>query len=125
VSGTTRPRGAFRTYQLLIEVGRDLELQVGALGLCRFPAGTYVYTGSARRNLEARVERHLRRDKPLRWHVDYLLVAPDVRIVRVEFSQLPECQLNARTKGEIPVPGFGASDCRKGCGSHLKRCGGL
>ena len=124
MSGAARCPGTACSYQLVIEVRRDLELEVGALGRCHFPAGTYVYTGSARRHLEARIKRHLRRDKPLRWHVDYLLAAPDVRIVEVQRSQLPECRLNARTEGEIPVPGFGASDCRKGCGSHLKRCGG-
>jgi len=124
VNGTSLSPRDCCSYQLIIEVGRDLELEVGALGRCRFPAGTYVYTGSARRNLEARVRRHLRRDKSLRWHIDYLLLAPDVRIVEVQFSKLPECQLNARNGGEIPVPGFGASDCRRGCGSHLKRNGG-
>lgn len=111
------------TYQLVIEVSRPVEVTVGALGRQRFPAGIYVYTGSAARNLEARIERHLRREKTLRWHIDYLLAEPDVRIVEVRRSARPECELNARTAGSIPVPGFGASDCRNGCGSHLKLTG--
>jgi hypothetical protein len=32
----------------------------------------------------------------------------------------PECLINRNTPGEILVAGFGASDCRAGCGSHLK-----
>lgn len=109
------------TYQLRIAVARKLRLCIGSLGVFDFPAGTYVYTGSARRNLEARIARHLRREKALRWHIDYLLTAPGVRVVEVLRSRRDECRWNRATRGEIPVPGFGASDCRAGCGSHLKR----
>lgn len=80
-----------------------------------------MYTGSARRHLQARIARHLRRDKPLRWHIDYLLTAPEVRVMAVMQSAEAECALNQRQVGEIVVPGFGATDCRAGCGSHLKR----
>lgn len=96
-----------------------MEITVGALGKQRFPAGHYVYTGSARRNLEARIRRHLARDKRLRWHIDYLLDRPGVRILEVTTSDRPECAWNQSLRGIIPVPGFGASDCRKGCGAHL------
>ncbi len=92
----------------------------GALGSCNFPAGHYVYTGSARRNLQARITRHLSTGKKLRWHIDYLLAHPDVEILRVETSAIPECRWNQQLEGRIPVAGFGASDCRNGCGSHLK-----
>jgi len=34
-----------------------------------------------------------------------------------------ECLLNQRASGEIIVPGFGASDCRAHCGSHLRYLG--
>jgi Uri superfamily endonuclease len=36
------------------------------------------------------------------------------------FSQ-DECVVNQKVAGTIVVPGFGASDCRRHCGSHLKR----
>ena len=100
-----------------------MRLTIGRLGAFRFPAGRYVYTGSARRNLEARIARHRRRDKKLRWHIDYLLAAPGVRVLSVRRSRRDECALNRSTSGSIPVPGFGASDCRAGCGSHLKYLG--
>ncbi|MFN4148119.1 MAG: GIY-YIG nuclease family protein [Rhodocyclaceae bacterium] len=109
-----------RTYQLLIEIAQPLRLRVGRLGEADFPAGRYVYTGSARRNFEARVDRHLRREKTLRWHIDYLLAAPGVRIVGVRRFAESECAINRATPGSVLVSGFGASDCRAGCGSHLK-----
>ncbi len=117
------PPAAPTTYQLIVEVARALTVSVGRLGIFRFPAGTYVYTGSAKRNIEARIARHLSSAKRLHWHIDYLLAAPGVSVLRVRRSRRPECELNLATRGETPVPGFGASDCRAGCGSHLKRRG--
>jgi hypothetical protein len=55
------------TYQLLIEVARPVRAHIGRFGKFAFPAGRYIYTGSAKRNFEARVARHLRREKALRW----------------------------------------------------------
>ncbi|MDD4881566.1 MAG: GIY-YIG nuclease family protein [Gallionellaceae bacterium] len=109
------------TYQLVIHVARSLEIQVGRLGNLAFPPGTYVYTGSARRNFEARIARHLRQEKTLRWHIDYLLAASGVSVLEVRRSASDECTLNQATAGKIVAPRFGASDCRHGCRSHLKR----
>jgi Uri superfamily endonuclease len=111
------------TYQLLIDVPRALRIAVGRLGVFDFPRGRYAYTGSARRGLEARIARHLRREKTLRWHIDYLLAAPGVRVVQVVRSRQGECGLNRAVRGRIVVPGFGASDCEAGCGAHLKYLG--
>jgi Uri superfamily endonuclease len=110
------------TYQLLISLRRRLRLKVGALGILDFPEGTYAYTGSARRSLASRIARHLARDKRLHWHIDYLLVRPEVRVTRVLGFDEPECVVNRRTKGVV-VAGFGASDCRSHCGAHLKFLG--
>lgn len=109
-----------RTYQLTIEVAKPVTVAVGRLGDTTFPAGCYVYTGSAKRNLIARVARHLSAHKRNRWHIDYLLSAPGVRITNVRFFARSECALNRATKGDVVVRGFGASDCRMGCGAHLK-----
>ncbi|RTL58197.1 MAG: GIY-YIG nuclease family protein [Rhodocyclaceae bacterium] len=111
------------TYQLLIEVVRPLTVPVGRFGPCRFAAGRYVYTGSAKRNFEARITRHLGREKKLRWHIDYLLAAAGVAVVGVRRYGEEECDINQRMPGAIAVPGFGASDCRHGCGGHLKYLG--
>ena len=111
------------TYQLLIELSATTELRIGQLGTFTFPSGQYVYTGSAKNNIDARIQRHLRRDKKLHWHIDYLLNAAEANIVSVKRTALSECTANLTVKGEIVVNRFGASDCRSGCGSHLKRIG--
>lgn len=110
-------------YQLDIVLAADARIAVGRLGEFLFPAGRYVYTGSARRNLDARVRRHLSRDKEQRWHVDYLLMAELAEVVGVRLFEDGECAVNQATEGVVVAPGFGASDCRSGCGSHLKYCG--
>ncbi len=113
--------GPLISYQLQIRVARKLTLRLGSLGTLDFPRGTYVYTGSARRNMQARIARHLSSRKTLRWHIDYLLAGPGVKVVRVIRSALPECELNQTVAGTLAAKGFGSSDCRARCGSHLKR----
>ena len=53
------------TYVLVIALGSDRDIRVGALGTFHFPKGTYCYTGSAMAGLDQRLSRHLRRDKTL------------------------------------------------------------
>lgn len=113
----------FVSYQLAIALAVPARITIGRLGMFDFPAGSYVYTGSARRNLEARIARHLRRDKLLHWHIDYLLTTLGVEVTGVERFEQAECLLNRKTAGAVLVPGFGASDCRAGCYSHLKYLG--
>jgi len=112
------------SYQLLIKVKKPQNIQVGRLGHFHFPVGKYVYTGSATQNLVARVRCHLKTGKSLHWHIDYLLDSSDVHVAGIKFSGWEECRLNQLCDGEILMPGFGASDCRHRCGSHLKYLGG-
>lgn len=112
------------TYQLVIELERPCRLAPGRLGEHELAAGRYLYTGSARRHMRARIRRHLRRTKALHWHIDWLLACPQARVVAVRFSAESECLVNARSGGRIPIPGFGAADCRAGCGSHLRHVEG-
>jgi len=109
-------------YQLRIRLKRPRTICVGALGKHSFPAGWYVYTGSARNGLAQRVGRHLRDGKRKHWHIDYLLaVADEVEAFVLPSEKPSECELHARLQGgEILIPGFGASDCR--CESHLAYC---
>ena len=108
-------------YALRIRLCKDVSIRVGAIGKISFNRGYYVYVGSAQRNLEKRVERHLRKKKKLFWHIDYLLSNEHAKIEKVLFRQADksaECAL-ARELGRQaePVAGFGCSDCR--CLSHL------
>lgn len=111
------------TYTLLVELVRDAEVKVGALGSCSFPRGRYAYTGSAfGPGGFARVDRHYELatgDRDTRhWHVDYVLTHPDASLVgdvrRVGTDV--ECAV-ASALPTGPVAGFGASDCD--CESHL------
>jgi Uri superfamily endonuclease len=111
------------SYRLLIDVSRPVRCAIGRLGAFEFPAGRYVYTGSAKRGMDARIARHLRQQKALRWHIDYLLGAPGVRVVDVVRSRREECASNRAVRGRVVASGFGASDCRAGCGAHLKYLG--
>ncbi len=110
-------------YVLLIELGAPLLLEVASLPRAVLPAGRYAYCGSAYGpgGLRARIGRHLRADKALRWHVDRLTAAGRV----VDVQAVPgrrECDLLARVLdmpgAAVPVPGFGSSDCRR-CPAHL------
>ena len=117
----TGPATPPRTYQLFIEISKPVRVTVGSLGTFAIPAGRYVYTGSAKRGFEARIRRHLGTTKKFHWHIDYLLAAKGVRVSHVERLAEDECLVNQRTEGNIVIERFGASDCKAGCLSHLKR----
>ena len=112
-----------QSYQLLIKVTKDIDLKVGKLGRFIFPVGSYVYTGSAKTNIDKRIERHFSRKKKLHWHIDYLLNNDAVKIIDIKKSEMIECSLNKKTCGTIIIRGFGSSDCNLCCGSHLKYLG--
>lgn len=120
IRSTIRSTPNATTYQLIIDVPAPLRIAVGRLGQFSFPAGKYCYTGPAKTNLEARVARHLRREKKLRWHIDYLLCQRRVRVIDVVRHNTPECTVNQQVTGRVVAAKFGASDCKSGCISHLK-----
>ena len=101
-----------RSYQIHFIIEKPVVLRIGKLGTFEFPAGRYVYTGSARKNIEARISRHLSKKKRRRWHIDYLLVTPHARIIKVKLFDRDECVVNQKTERKILVPRFGATDCR-------------
>ena len=85
-----------------------------------FPAGYYVYVGSARKNLTQRLERHRRLRKNKFWHIDYLREAAEfIAALPVRSSDDLECQIAGRMRAiaDWAIPHFGASDCN--CPGHL------
>ena len=115
------------TYVLALRLGSDRSICVGRLGEIDFPAGWYLYTGSALGpgGLRARVARHQRRlksGKRAHWHIDYLreYTAWGGAWGRSS-SQRLECAwasaLRCLPQAQIVAPGFGASDCQ--CPAHL------
>ena len=107
------------TYVLFVHVPYYLAVSVGELGTLSFRAGYYAYVGSALGGLEARVGRHLRAVKTLRWHIDYLLArARAVDVVYARSDERKECEIAAELAKHLEgVRGFGSSDC--GCETHL------
>ena len=108
------------SYLLLLRLPRPRRLEIGSLGSRLFPAGYYIYVGSAMRALTSRVNRHLRLRKSLRWHIDYLRrAATEAVALPVRSSLRLECDLAAAVAAlfEAGPAGFGSSDCI--CPAHL------
>jgi len=109
-------------YQLFLELPGPVRIEVGRLGTFDFPAGRYIYTGSALNGLEQRIARHRRKGKKLHWHIDYLLRYARIEQVHtVHTRRKRECEINRKTmrapEAKVVVKGFGSSDCK--CPSHL------
>ncbi len=115
-------------YALVLHVATPQAFPVGRLGLITLAAGCYAYVGSARGpgGLRGRLARHLRPEKRLHWHIDALTQRVAVAQVCWQATAEPlECrwvQTLLRLPGATaPARGFGSSDCRAGCPSHLIR----
>lgn len=117
-------------YTLIIFLSKETCLRIGKLGARRFPKGYYAYTGSAlgtgASSLSRRVSRHLRKEKPKLWHIDYLLAHENAIVTAVMVAKTNkklECKMNhfikRESKTKVPVVGFGSTDCRENCESHL------
>lgn len=108
-------------YVLLIEIHKATTIKVGRrLGPIEFQPGCYAYVGSALNGLNARLNRHLRRQKKLHWHVDYLLEKAQLcELIWAQTSERLECRIAniLQQRGFTSIPRFGSSDCR--CPSHL------
>ena len=117
-------------YILLLFLSKEITLEIGKLGNQKFPMGYYTYTGSAlgkgSSTIKHRLSRHLRKEKRKFWHIDYLLANENVSIKAIEVFEtrkMIECQINATIKNlnqaEVQVKGFGSSDCKNNCKTHL------
>lgn len=114
------------SYILVLQLEQTIDaLQVGRLGHFLFPAGYYLYVGSAfgPGGLAARLRHHERRNiaRP-HWHIDYLRAhARLCEVWTVTSTARQECRWCLALAGAsgvgFPAPGFGASDTR--CYSHL------
>lgn len=109
-------------YAIKAFMPKDEEaITIGKLGCFHFSKGYYVYVGSAKRNIQARVDRHIQMEKKKRWHIDYLRPYLQIEGVQTYPGNEGECELFRRlmqeNAGSMPVKGFGSSDCS--CFSHL------
>lgn len=110
------------TYILVMHLAEETVLEVGSLGRARFPAGHYLYCGSAQSGLGPRLARHMRRNKVMRWHIDRLTtVAEPIGALLYPGGKEGECWLSHKLAecpgSEVVMDGFGSSDCQ--CRTHL------
>ncbi|MHA1290895.1 MAG: GIY-YIG nuclease family protein [Candidatus Thorarchaeota archaeon] len=100
-----------------------------SLGNLSFEKGTWIYIGSAMGNgstsLENRIARHFRSEKTIHWHIDHLLKS-DTKIrssIWSESSEPVECDIAKSIEQMDDIylgpKGFGASDCKNKCFTHL------
>jgi Uri superfamily endonuclease len=116
------------SYLLHLFLKKTIRIDAGSLQGVVLPRGKYIYVGSARGGIEGRVARHQRlaqnKTGKLHWHIDYLLIHPHLKFIGFEtLAGKDECtvsqQLASKNKIRAPAPGFGSTDCRRGCKSHL------
>ena len=110
-------------YILILEAKANKEVSVGSAGKLIVELGYYFYVGSARGpgGVLARVRRHYQQTKKFHWHIDYLRA--ETELVEVWYTYSTNCYEHMWANyfldrgGEMPLSGFGASDCD--CPSHL------
>lgn len=111
-------------YVVHLLIDSELSVTIGKLGVFTFPKGLYLYVGSAKKNIIARLKRHLQKEKKHRWHIDY--VRPYGEIIKIETypNEMTECELlkklQLNVNGQLLIKGFGSSDCK--CRSHFIYC---
>ena len=113
-------------YILEIHVPKNFSLGIPKFKSLIIDRGYYYYVGSAQKNLKQRIERHLRKDKIIHWHIDHLTAPEQNRIKTVLIFEKKakefECSLVYEIENyynlEHPQTGFGNSNCKL-CKSHL------
>ena len=123
-------------YALQLVLYESHEIQAGRLGRAMLPPGNYLYFGSANGpgGIRGRLGRHLRGGQRAHWHIDYLRTCARIqgyyylalsKLSRTGERSEPrlEClwsqEIASLPGAFVPLPGFGASDCRSGCPAHL------
>ena len=110
-------------YALVIATHRAVTITLAGREPAELPEARYLYGGSAYGpgGIRARVGRHLKGAKSIRWHVDRLSNAFGVAAV-IALPGGRECALLEEVRGwegvTVPAPGFGSTDCGT-CAAHL------
>jgi Uri superfamily endonuclease len=112
------------TYALLLNIRHPASLEIGCLGHVTIPSGYYLYVGSAfgPGGLKARISHHLVWAQRDHWHIDYLKKVGKIEEIWYTYDSVKRehqwaAMLQALEGAEIPLFGFGATDCK--CQTHL------
>jgi Uri superfamily endonuclease len=113
-------------YILEIFVPKSFPLRILKFKDCEIEPGFYYYVGSAQKYLNARIKRHLQKEKKVHWHIDHITSFRGNEIKNVfvfeEMKKDFECRLVSVIENiynlKYSIRGFGNSDCSL-CESHL------
>lgn len=115
-------------YVVLARLDEGLKLPIPRFAGQVLVPGWYLYAGSAHGpgGIAARAGRHLKRSKPVRWHIDHLTAAA-AAVWSAALPQSSECAiaqaLVMAPEIAVPIAGFGSTDCRQ-CTAHLLKFAG-
>jgi len=111
---------------LEINVVKSITIKTSAIGEKILLPGFYYYFGSAQKNLKSRINRHIKKDKIIHWHIDQITANKNVIVSKVFVFESKEkafeCYLCNQVEKDFnlihPIKSFGNSDCNS-CVSHL------
>ena len=110
-------------YAILFYLSSDSLVYIPRYGHVNFKKGFYIYSGSAKKNLIHRVTRHSKKDKKIKWHIDYFSVLDSVTTLKkFLFFDKTECEINSffcANGGKTLIKNFGSTDCKNNCHSHF------
>jgi len=103
------------TYVLILKVSDNILLRHW-----KIKKGFFAYVGSAKNGLSKRLSRHLKKEKKLFWHIDYLLDEKEVEIYKIYVSKRQIEKVVAKFFERLynPILGFGNGD-NKSVKGHL------
>ncbi len=106
----------------MFKLKRELSFKVKRGSLFNLRPHLYLYVGSAFNSggLKSRLLRHLKKDKKLHWHLDFITSSSSFYPISVYLfaEKRIECELARELLKDFDfVPLFGSSDCN--CPSHL------
>ena len=114
------------SYVIVGNLASEVDFAIKSLANLHFVPGIYCYCGSAYGpgGLRARIKRHLTKNTKKFWHFDYFKGYLDIiEIWWQAGGENDECKaarlLADEAQADVPVKGFGASDCHNACQAHL------
>lgn len=108
-------------YILELFAEKEFSVSINKIKEYIFPIGFYYYIGSAQKNLQSRIKRHLQREKKIHWHIDHLTTLKSIKVIStfviLDAEKYVEAEIannfDKYFNSEIAVQGFGNSDTKE------------